>query len=158
MYSYGSPGVSQSPKYSSLQNMWKETRCIFAPNLAFFPLATSRVQYGGLWTFLLKLAQCVPCLPYHWLLPWVPYHFTGFWNRGPSKVLDEKKLVLNKSDHLGSICIIQSLQISFIPQTNNWLAPFFGSTIFQGGSNKLLFWNCNLFARLREVSHEFLSV
>ena len=60
MYSYGSPGVSQSPKYSSLQNMWKETRCIFAPNLAFFTLATSRVQYGGLWTFLLKFAQCVP--------------------------------------------------------------------------------------------------
>ena len=37
MYSYWSPGVSQSPKYSSLQNMWKETRCIFAPNLAFLP-------------------------------------------------------------------------------------------------------------------------
>ena len=27
---------------------WKETRCIFAPNLAFFTLATSRGQYGGL--------------------------------------------------------------------------------------------------------------
>jgi hypothetical protein len=29
--------------------------------LLFFTLATSRVQYGGLRTFLLKLAQCVAC-------------------------------------------------------------------------------------------------
>ena len=29
--------------------------------LLFFTLATSRVQYWGLWTFLLKLAQCVAC-------------------------------------------------------------------------------------------------
>ena len=86
MYSYGSPGVSQSPKCSSLQNMWKETRCIFAPNLAFFTLATSRVQYGGLWTFLLKLAQCVAPRQrrrhYDWfgrILADFPHNFDKIW-------------------------------------------------------------------------------
>ena len=59
------PWSLSESKVSMLQNTWKETRCIFAPNLAFFTLATSRVQYVGLWTFLLKLAQCVPCCSFY---------------------------------------------------------------------------------------------
>ena len=61
---------------------------------------------------------------------------TGLWNRGPLKILNDIKLILDdQGNHLDSYTIIRVLQRSPIPQTSNWSGTFVCCFLQQTGSS-----------------------
>ena len=67
---------------------------------------------------------------------------TGYWNRGPLKILNGIKLILDdQGNHLDTFEIIQVLQRSPILQTSNWSGTFFAVPFNKPALDRCLAYN-----------------